>query len=385
VAVVFPIASALDWRCALGSPETCLAIGQAELRRGRAPRALRLFRWSCDRGLAQSCTEAGLVLLDSKKRREEEAGVALLERACGMGDGDGCRALAGDRADQARDPAAGLPLLEKAARAYEVACAAGSSRACRPVGMMMLTSKPRPGLEAEAVTHLRRGRTLGDAISCMAGARTYRKGTNGVAVDLTVAAGMHRRACEIDHVGADCCAAGTLLAHATPGPSGESASRELFARACDGGEVHGCIAAWRTVGDGVVPAALVAAADGFARACGPTYPPNWCDSPCPGTPALVREVAKIEALCNADERRACYVLGLMDVHGIGTNGDPNPGTTRLRAVCDAGLGMACAELGRLSLREWGTQSAVRALALFRRGCRLGSASACRSVERYGRP
>lgn len=114
--------------------------------------------------------------------------------------------------------------------------------------------------------------------------------------------------------------------------------------------------------------------------------PDGCEAACDHarTTARAATLGVLDPACDAGDRVACLVAGVMyeegaAVSGVGTILAPDGAAAkaRLTRACALDVGVACFELG-MDLEE---SDVSRADALERRACRLGAAGACRAVAR----
>jgi len=318
---------------------------------------------------------------------EDQAKAAsLLQKGCNMGDGDGCYLLADMRRANLgtnSDPALVSDLLNHATECYRAACSGGDARSCAALGLMFIRGEAKSGNVAQGLQWMERACELGDGTSCMMAARRHRKG-HMVPINNAAAARFHRMACEVHLSPADCCAAGVMLLQGQGAAADREEAQKLFEQACEGGETHGCMAAWS--GSGAAPKTLRNAAELFVGACAPTYPPPGCDGQCssdskPGnSPGVERARESLEELCSKGEPRACYAVGLMYAHAIGAEGDLAKSAALMTKACAAGLAAACSDLAnRYALGIGVARDAKASTELHRKACAAGSRFSCRAL------
>jgi len=81
--------------------------------------------------------------------------------------------------------------------------------------------------------------------------------------------------------------------------------------------------------------------------------------------------------CERRDPEACYHAGSFNV----SNERAEEGAAQLQFACDKDVAAGCEVLGRYLWQGWVIKKdEPRALALFRRGCTLGSDTSCREVE-----
>lgn len=303
--------------CRKGDAEACLAAGQAYENGDGVwivpDIAFILYGEACELGLGEAC-RAFHRLANSGWGYPEggvEAGTAMLEKGCDMGDLESCDTLALDlrETDVARSDA----ILEKA-------CGAGGSEACLSLGSYLLVG------ETEA--DIARGKAILAA--------TCDKGN-----------------------GAACAKLGDHLA-LEPGQDRSEVNRYLD-RACEAGEDQACDElgqrAWKGA-DGAPDQAL--AADYFAKAC--AIQDYRCD--------VVRALGRLPAAqagCEADDIAACADLGEVLLTVGSPEYDTEQALVLLDASCRKGIYRACAQAA--DTVQWNDPEATTRMAELREiGC-----------------
>ncbi len=389
--IVLSIAlSFLDFRCLVGSRETCYKQALAVQRGNRPERAAVLFRAACRRGHAAGCVKAAQAYFSGIGFAQDYVRARkLLEKGCNLGDGEGCYLLAGLYRTGRGTPADAVraaELLRQAEREYQKSCSTGDANSCSAVGFMFLRGEGAGHTAAEGLQHLRRACELNDVGSCIVAAREYRKGQL-VARNAPVAVRLHEKACSNHFSAPDCCAAAAMYLTGDGVPADRDQARELFAQACEGGETHGCMAAWAAGTN--VSDSLRDAAQSLVNACTtPTYPPAGCNGQCasngqPGSNDVQRARQAFERLCDGGEMLACYAVGSMFGHAIGAEGDLAKSAVMMTKACDGNVAMACNELAKTHAFGIGVPKDLRRAAeLYRKACSAGSKFACHALSSW---
>lgn len=114
--------------------------------------------------------------------------------------------------------------------------------------------------------------------------------------------------------------------------------------------------------------------------------PEGCEAECDRarTAARAATLGVLDPACDADDRVACLVAGVVYQEGAAVSGvgtivelDRVAAKVRLTRACALDVGVACFELG-IALED---SDPSRADTLERRACRLGAAAGCRAVAR----
>jgi TPR repeat protein len=189
--------------------------------------------------------------------------IVLLDRACALGHAVGCSNLAG----LMRGGAGGLSQPSRTVGLYDRACTLGFAEACAAVGSIYAEGKLVAPDPAKALGMYDRACTQKDAQGCFTAGIFYNEG-RGAGRSTEAATERFDRACGLGHATA-CLNAGVLLYRergARPGENERAAG--YFGRACEGQQPAGCLrlglAALR--GHGTGPDVQVAK-DLFDRAC----------------------------------------------------------------------------------------------------------------------
>ncbi|MDP1830095.1 MAG: tetratricopeptide repeat protein [Archangium sp.] len=260
---------------------------------GSRARAFELYLGACDKGVAEACNDASVMLSQGEEMSvDEPRALDLLERACRGGDFLSCANLAGKH-HAAND-------AEKAARAAERACEGNAGRGCTLLAM--LASDGAAGLSMEReLPLLEKAVALGEPLAKTLLATNLIKAGK----DLSRADTLLSQSCE--EVAMGCVLLGHLhdgvdarlpkdaararaayeKACATEvfecnelanflGPKEQARARELYSRACDAGNGTACLNLGSRFekGEGV-ERNLTHARDLYRRACD-TDEPEGC-------------------------------------------------------------------------------------------------------------
>jgi TPR repeat protein len=231
-------------------------------------RAMALYELTCHGGVAGGCTAWGRLLLDGELPEADIRGALLFERACLLGDAEGCGYLGlahlqgrGVERDQQRaahllDQACregadvgcvfwaemlrdglveggGDEVLERAVSLFTEGCDGGQGRACHDLGLAYASGEGLEQDQEQALAHFERACQLGFLEGCRQGSRLQRDERPRRAVQLL------GRACAAEDAGA-CDEAGAFLAMLPPEVDAASL-REDFTVACDHGVDVACL------------------------------------------------------------------------------------------------------------------------------------------------
>lgn len=266
-----PLASA----CKGGAVKSCLMAGDDAENRGSINDAVAFYQRACDLGESNGCLLAGGLLIQQDDTREE--GLALLESVCKAGDPTGCYGaglvLNGDLG--------GNSSPEEAVSFFNRACDAGLAAACGKLGVAYLEGA---GVEADTergVQILEDSCNRGDGASCFE---------------------LGQRASDAND------------AHD---------ATDYFRKSCLAGEGLGCTHLGFAYAEGRgVDNSPTSARDYFGRGC----------------------------TAQAPDPRGCTMLGWSEWSGIGGETDTDGGLTRLREACTVD-GLACYYLARIHRTE----------------------------------
>jgi TPR repeat protein len=322
-------AALFEEACNQGAQSACYRLAWLTWHGNGVPRdegrAMQMYDEACRAGSGAACTEAGQLSSSSADRHAEA--LALLERACGLDDPQGCLLLASAFAMGTiapRDDARATPI-------YEKACALGSALGCYNTGLMYNLGRGVPVDHVRAFRAYAEGCAMGSTTACT-DEGVMRQHGRGVARDEGLAVALYQRGC-----------AGT---------------------ACQAGNLLGCLNLGKVYRDGLGVAADPArAAQIFREVCGRALDAGDVD------PAESRA-------------RACSLLGSLYLVGQGVDTDPVQGLAFSTRGCDQGDGYGCFNAGVVFSRGLGVEpDEERAMGFFRRACAAGDEEACDHVLR----
>ncbi|MCA9651326.1 MAG: sel1 repeat family protein [Myxococcales bacterium] len=152
----------------------------------------------CDRGDSAACDTLGYTLLRGRDEltAAPERGVALLERACGMGRSSSCRSLAINLVDLHLDEPRGLRMLE-------LGCERGEANECVDLAMIHRMGRSAAGKRPErALEHDRRACDLGNTSACGRAGKELVEGKAPIKRDLRTGVALLERGCPTPEPGA---------------------------------------------------------------------------------------------------------------------------------------------------------------------------------------
>lgn len=238
----------------------------------------------------------------------------------------------------------------------EPSCEGGRASSCGAAARHAREATPPDAASAERFAA--RGCDANDEASCFELGLALSEAEVTDASRLARGVAAYRTACELGSHAA-CNNLGVLLRAGRGATVDETAACDAFERACTDAYFHGC----------------GAFADCFADGRGRAQD-------------AARAFALYTSGCAHDDAASCPAAANMRMNGTGTPPDPEAGARELRTLCDADPpnGRACVLLG-IALHAGRTglpkdQEAARGL--FERGCRAGSAAACRDAGIYRR-
>jgi TPR repeat protein len=330
--------------CKLGHPSACASFGQMQFRgQGVAPdqaQGLQAMQQTCDQGLGLGCEYAAWAVSQDSARAGEA--MALLQKACDLGQDSGCSELGRQQA-VAEDFTAAIA-------SYGKACDQNHAPACRAMAVLFSDGKGAAGDGARAVPLLQKACDLNDGPACHAlGWAQYRN------ADYARSTSYFTKACDLRD-GEGC----TMLGYQAELGNGTAAdvavARKFYDLGCSYDDGTGCqYAASQRSGSGA-SATDRAEAEGFAKkSCDLAYGPGcavWAD--------------------------------LLAKHPASAEGDQIIAAAYSRA-CDLQSGYGCAALG-LAYHEARLRLAkddAKARALLQRGCDMpNAAEACHVLASF---
>jgi TPR repeat protein len=310
----------------------------------------------------------------------------------------------------------GMAMDDGAIRAaYEAACDAKSSNACKYKGWMGEDGGDPAAASAQlasrcpdepqscvviglAATRDTRGNLRMDSPDAAAGLRAFKQACEktyaagcthlgelylaglGTAVDAVAAHKLFAEGCRAeDPYG--CYLDATLLEQGRGVAADRAAADKLYAAACRGGVPHACVrqAELQASGDKGDPAASLAVyeatcKDGYAGGCaalGRAWHRGIGTDPDPG-----RAEELYRKACDDGAMAGCLGLATM-YEASEAGGGPQDAQAIYEQACDSGLGSACTRLGKtLSKTKAGKKDPARVTGMFDKACKLGDGEGC---------
>jgi TPR repeat protein len=334
----------LDQACLLGRADACT---EATRRRADAF-ALRTVRECEDPSLplASACVQLGRLLQAGPIAATKLDDFAAFQRACGLGDEDGC-VLLGDYVDRW---GIAHPRVVAAEADLRAACTSGEQRACVGAGHLLVRHEPRSPAYGEALSLFAGACAAGLPSGCIAGAEQRRIGA-ARKVDAPAPTSLWSSAC--DQASAPGCAGlGERLARER---DTWDAAYTAWTRACDTGEAAACT----DLGQFVTR----------------KHEPVW-----PGEQPFD---AYLRRGCDGGDAEGCFHLGAA---GLPRKGDPpEPAYLLLERSCEGDYGTACAALGRVHLQRKTSFDDEIAARHLESACDNGHFESCKQLgEMYAR-
>jgi TPR repeat protein len=224
--------------------DECNALGMAAVARARHAEAIELLDRSCTLGHAVGCSNlAGLMRGGAGGLGEPSRAVNLYDRSCTLGFAEACSAVGSIYAEGKLVAAD----LTRARAMYDQACAHRDAYGCFTAGMF--ASEGRGGVRSPEAAGERfdQACALGHATACFnAGVLLYRE--RGARPGENERAAVYfKRACDGQQP-AGCLRLGIATLHGHGLVADPQLARDLFDRACTGGEADGCAAARQLAG-----------------------------------------------------------------------------------------------------------------------------------------
>lgn len=389
-----------------------------------ATRSLQFYRGACDLGDPHGCLGAadvhGRGLLG---KVDHAAAIALLDKACALGNGKGCHQL-GERYHNAVGVAADLDRARTLyAQAFELLSkeCPGNGPSCYLLGRSLLNGLGVTEDEVRAVWAFEEGCKSGSGDACLALAQAHNFGwsmpidkprafeqydkacarydnatachdagivminSDEVAIDAAVLARLGERACELDR--RHCELLGYIYATGAGGTQNHVQGTMWYLASCEAGNEVACDAsAWRhwegtgTRKDGPRAAQLwQRSCDlGHAGACTQMAKRYYNGE---GVPEDVGQAYELMALgCQREHPEGCHLLGTLYELGKDGTGVAKPldAVAAYALGCDVGSADACDAAGDLLLTtaEGLERDPNLARNYYGRGCDQGKASSC---------
>lgn len=256
------------------------------------------------------------------------------------------------RTPEARDKAfAGVECEPGLVLECEPACSRGEAQACEIAGLGYLEGKAVNQDLERARIMLERACDKGHALAC-AGWAKMAEDNQGVELSPERRATLLGLGCDKGDANA-CYRLGHHLLASTKSPTPDNLKRahELFDKACNGEDAHGCMEL------------------GVEAKTG-RY----------GSKDVAKAVTWLTDACDGNIAEGCYELGDLQVAPGTAVHNPARGRSHLDKACTLGAGVACERLGLLM--ETGDKHVARAEQLHGRACELERWNSCLAVGRY---
>ncbi len=338
----------------------------------------------------------------------------VLQAACKRGDRDACWALAWFLADGANVPTHPT----RARELFTRSCEAGHAPSCRGLGWMLLEGLGGARDPVAAQARFRAACDAGDPRACVAYARSF----TALGRTLLPADAIDRleAACRADELAA-CAELAAVLTVQPGGDRAEQRAFELAGRACDGGSARGCGVLGRSTARGIGTSADAGAAQPLlVRACeggdvvgcldvialkrGATLARarlvELCDGgeldACTGLSRLLVVEGDVAALplakraCARHRAEGCFNVAVALADGLGKAPEPFAAIPFNRRACDLGMPRGCFWLARAHYAgENVPRSDAAGDQVLDEACARGLADSCRDLalvrEQDGHP
>jgi TPR repeat protein len=307
------------------------------------------FQRACDLGDADGCAGVGLGYAWGLAREDDpERGVSLLADACAKGSARGCFGLA-DAHNNGRgasyDPVRALALFEQA-------CEAGELRACADAGIHHQYGIRTEVDAAKATALYRRACTDDELNGCVNLAWARLEGELGLAADPAQAFAEFERLCA-DASPAGCYGAGFTYQRGQGTEPDFAKARARFDWACDHEYLTGCTDL----------AMMTILEQGSADEHGPKH--------------ASEAFAELERMCGRGDDKACYELGVLFGRGEKVERDLARAEALFTQLCEHDGANACVMLGRLHHNTIDQHD--KALASYLKACDSRSMEGCFSA------
>lgn len=279
---------------------------------------------------------------DALAAKDNEKAMTAFVASCTAGSGKSCFNV-GLFLDEKPDEALG-----KAADYYQRACNLDFQRACSVYGRFMSTGTADVSQDQVKAAALFRGACdANDAGGCHGLADATYKG-EGVTKNLSDAAALYKRACELGAVGDSCFNYGLMREKGMGVDADTTEAIDYYRKACQRKSASGCtnLAIGYAQGDGL-PQDKELATSFFSEGC------------------------------KSGDVIACNNLAYVTRTGEGVPKDSKKAAALYRASCDKGDGAGCLGLGQMAMdSEPGAGGKAKAYPLFVKGCELNNARSC---------
>ncbi len=235
----------LGWLALQGGPAPAIKMEMLDGESGQVrpstvaqdkPKALELFKKSCDLGLPLGCNNEGWMLQMGDGVPEDlERSVELLTRACDQNAEAACASLG-----WAMEVGKGVEKDDvKAAALYMRGCDLGSPYACHNLGLMVEAGRGGAQKDPDEAARLHEIACSKDVLAGCTSLGALRRDGLGVPKDVKGAEALFERACSGGH-GRGCGLLGDLLGVGEQQAGNAGRVKELYGLACAGGEAFYC-------------------------------------------------------------------------------------------------------------------------------------------------
>jgi TPR repeat protein/serine/threonine protein kinase len=381
-------AKGIESACAEAHGLECVALGWMRDRgKGVAidpVRAVADQRRACDAGVPSGCNNLGaLHALGRGVGRDPQEAERLFRRACDAKEPAGCNNLAVMRSGVVTT----LRTDPRGVVVFKLSCADVLSVGCSGWGEELAVGEGVAAEPAAARKLLEQACDAGELHACVNLGGLVRSGVAGEP-DAARAATLFERACGRGNAGA-CGEYASLLWHGRGGVARDrTRARELFRKACDGGEEDSCLNVY--VDDvGEAGARAPAAIEALGRLCEKEHMATACEVlgdfhfSGKGLPQSDAKAAGYyQRACSGigldrPSSSACSSLAALHLSGKGVDKSPDKATQILEGACSKGKKGACAELAYyLAVVDGVKRDAKRGLELSKKLCAEGLAEGC---------
>lgn len=323
----------------------------------------------CDEGDGTACRDMALELMEAPATSAGAVRVFnLLDRACQLGDVEGCYHLAVLWERGIGAP----PNVEEARALYQAMCDRGHTSSCN--NLALLVARVDGNLE-ESNALLQGACEQGDGTACFnLGWRAEQSGA------LEIAASQYRRACDLSFW-EGCFYLGYMNRYGKGMPLDEAAGAELYLKSCDGGYGRACssLGSLHEHGAGVEKSEAKAS-EFYERACKLGFA-RGCTNLGIAAERKGRGAALYEQACKSKDAKGCSRLGVAYLKGeAGVEKDPTKAFLAFKTSCELGYGPGCSNLGVMYEDGRGIDKDIdRAAELYDSACALEEFQGCHNL------
>ncbi len=405
----------LQQACESDVPRACHQLG-VHLRQSaaNAGRAGGFLQRACSRDIADACFELADLQLAEKQVPPSQA-LQNLRRSCDLGSAPGCGALA-----ERERKGQGVKLdVTGALKHHEFACDAGHQTSCNVLADILREGEGTEANSSRALALYSQSCKHGELTACVERGLLLYEGARNVTADQAAAAKAFQKACDgNDQRG--CGMLGVMLASGQAMGKDPERAKPLLKAGCERAKLpHACTVwgLWLAEGRHVEqdskratellsPACeredaeacqalatlyefaeagerdLAAAERAYGRACEQDHEPSCLSAAVIrwriGNEAAARGAsASFDEGCKKNDRRACLMLGLASLRGVGTSRDSERALDAFARVCRNGGQAGCAWQGQLLISgDAGQKDPKRGRKLIREACESGDGDGC---------